>query len=58
MKELLGRIITGKVTDEKKPQLKEVSEVKWFKFDEAIEKITFDNSKVILNRLKEDLNLV
>lgn len=40
-----------------KPQLSEVNEVKWFKFEEAIEKITFDNSKIILKQLKKDLEL-
>lgn len=54
MKEVVF-FLANKISDNKKPQLEEVSEVKWFKFDEAIEKITFDNSKVILNNLKKDL---
>lgn len=40
-----------------KPQLSKVNEVKWFKFEEAIEKITFDNSKMILKQLKKDLEM-
>ena len=41
--------------DNQKPQIEEVSEVKWFEFNEAIKKITYDNSREILLKLKEDL---
>jgi len=38
-----------------KAQLEEVSEVKWFEFQEAIKIITYDNSREILIQLKKDL---
>ena len=43
------------ITDNKKAQLEEVSEVKWFNFKDAIKQITFDNSREILIQLKKDL---
>ena len=43
------------IGNDKKAQLEEVSEVKWFTFSEAVEKITFENSKEILIKLNEDL---
>ena len=43
------------VSDNKQAQLEEVSEVKWFDFNDAIKQITFDNSRNILIQLKEDL---
>ena len=43
------------INDKRNPQLEEVSEVKWFKLDEAVEKITYNTSKEILLRLKKDL---
>lgn len=43
------------INDNKEAQLEEVSEVKWFKIDDAIEKITYDNSREILIELKKDL---
>ena len=39
----------------KKAQQEEVSEVKWFSFEEALETITYDNTKEVLIKLKEDL---
>lgn len=43
------------ISDNKQAQLEEVSEVKWFKINDAIEKITYDNSRGILIQLKKDL---
>ena len=43
------------ISDERKAQLEEVSEVKWFSIGDAIDKITFDNSREILIQLKKDL---
>ena len=39
----------------KKAQKEEVSDVKWFKYEEALKTITYDNSKKILMQLKKDL---
>ena len=36
-------------------KMEEVSDVKWFSMEEAIEKITYDNSRDILIQLKKDL---
>ena len=43
------------ISDNKQAQLEEVSEVKWFGMEEAIDKITYDNSRNILIQLKKDL---
>ena len=43
------------ISDNKQAQLEEVSEVKWFSMEDAIEQITFDNSREILIQLKKDL---
>lgn len=43
------------ISDNKQAQLEEVSEVKWFNFNDAVNKITFDNSREILIQLKKDL---
>lgn len=43
------------INNNKEAQLEEVSEVKWVKFEEAIEKITYITSKEILEKLKKDL---
>ena len=43
------------ISEDKQAQLEEVSEVKWFSIEEAIEKITFDNSRDILIQLEKDL---
>ena len=43
------------VNDNKQAQLEEVSEVKWFSMKDAIDKITYDNSRDILIQLKKDL---
>jgi len=41
------------ISDNKQAQLEEVSEVKWFGMEEAIDKITYDNSRNILIQLKK-----
>lgn len=46
------------ISSHQEPQLEEVSEVKWVKLDEAIEKITFDNSREVLIKLKRDIEEV
>lgn len=43
------------IDEDKNPQLEEVSEVKWFTFEEAMNTITYENSKEILNKLKRDI---
>ena len=43
------------ISDNKQAQLEEVSEVKWFAMEDAINKITFDNSREILIQLRKDL---
>ena len=43
------------ISNNKEAQLEEVSEVKWFNIEEAIEKITYNTSKEILIKLKKDL---
>ena len=39
------------------PQLEEVQEVKWLDIDNAINTISYDNSKELLKKVKKDLNL-
>lgn len=43
------------ISDNRQAQLEEVSEVKWFKINDAIDQITYDNSRDILIQLKKDL---
>ena len=43
------------ISNNKQAQLEEVSEVKWFDFNDAVDKITFNNSREILIQLKKDL---
>ena len=43
------------ISDNRQAQLEEVSEVKWFSMDDAIDKITYDTSRDILMQLKKDL---
>ena len=43
------------ISDNKKAQLEEVSEVKWFSMKGAIDRITFNSSRDILIQLKKDL---
>lgn len=39
------------------PQLEEVQEVKWLDIDNAINTISYDNSRELLKKVKKDLNL-
>lgn len=55
MKEVIY-FLAKSISENKKAQLEEVSEVKWFEFEDAINKITYDNSREVLTKLKEDLN--
>ena len=43
------------ISNNKEAQLEEVSEVQWVDFEEALDKITYDTSKQVLQKLKEDL---
>ena len=54
MKEVVY-FLAKNINDNKKAQLEEVSEVRWFRMNDAIEKITYDNSREILIQLKKDL---
>ena len=48
--------IAKKIGGEEKPQEGETIEVKWFKFKEALETLTFDNTKEILKNVLKDEN--
>lgn len=54
MKEVVYFLATN-ISNEQMAQLEEVSEVKWFKIEEAIERITYNTSKEILIKLMKDL---
>ena len=54
MKEVVY-FLAQNIDEDKNPQLEEVSEVKWFTFEEAMNTITYENSKEILNKLKRDI---
>ena len=54
MKEVVF-FLAKNINNHREAQLAEVSEVKWFRLDEAIERITYDTSKEILIKLKKDL---
>lgn len=54
MKEVVY-FLAQNIDEDKKPQLEEVSEVKWFTLEEAMNTITYENSKEILNKLKKDI---
>ena len=47
--------IAKSINNKQIAQLKEISEVKWFEFDKAIETITYDNSKELLKKVRKDL---
>ena len=48
--------IAKKIGGEEKPQEGETIEVKWFEFKEALETLTFDNTKEILKNVLKDEN--
>lgn len=54
MKEVVY-FLAQNIDEDKKPQLEEVSEVKWFTYEEAMNTITYESSKDILNKLKKDI---
>ena len=54
MKEVVY-FLAQNIDEDKKPQLEEVSEVKWFTLEEAMNTITYENSKEILNKLQKDI---
>ena len=54
MKEVVF-FLAKNINDKRNAQLEEVSEVKWFKFEEAMERITYNTSKEILIKLEKDL---
>ena len=54
MKEVVY-FLAQNIDEDKKPQLEEVSEVKWFTLEEAMNTITYENSIEILNKLKKDI---
>lgn len=57
MKEVVF-FLAKNISNNQEPQFKEVSEVKWFEFDKAIETITYNNSKELLLKVKKDLEEV
>lgn len=54
MKEVVY-FLAKNISNDKAAQLEEVSEVKWFRFEEALDKITYDTSREILIKIKKDL---
>ena len=54
MKEVVYFLASNK-SNTKEAQQEEVSEVKWFPFEEAMQTITFEDSKEILKQLQKDL---
>lgn len=49
--------IAKKVGGEIKPQEMEVSQIEWFSFSDAIEKITYEDTKGLFKRVLKDENL-
>ena len=49
--------IAKNTSNDCKPQLEEVQEMKWLDIDNAIDTITYENSKDLLRKVKKDLNL-
>lgn len=47
--------LANNTTNNIKEQIEEVQEVKWFEFDDAINIITYDNSRELLRKVKVDL---
>lgn len=42
------------ITKEVKPQVNEIAEIKWLSFEEAVERITYDNSRELLKQVMTD----
>lgn len=49
--------IAKNISNNCKPQIEEVQDIKWLDIDNAIETITYDNSKELLKKVKKDLKL-
>ncbi len=49
--------IAKNTSNDCKPQLEEVQAMKWLDIDNAINTITYENSKDLLKKVKKDLNL-
>lgn len=49
--------IAKNISNDDKPQLEEVKEIRWLDINNAIETITYENSKELLRKVKKDLNL-
>lgn len=43
------------ITNDVKPQVEEIAEIRWLTFEEAIQKITYDNSREILKQVIQDI---
>ena len=54
IKEVVFFLATN-ISNNKKAQLEEVSEVKWFDYDEAFKVITYDDTRELLIKLRRDL---
>lgn len=49
--------IAKNISNSCKPQHEEVQDIKWLDINNAIETITYDNSKELLRKVKKDLKL-
>lgn len=49
--------IAKNINNDYNPQIEEVQDIKWLDIDNAIETITYDNSKELLKKVKKDLKL-
>lgn len=49
--------IAKNINNHYNPQIEEVQDIKWLDIDNAIETITYDNSKELLKKVKKDLKL-
>lgn len=49
--------IAQNITNNIKAQLEEVQLVEWVDLDEAIERITYNNAKELLEKVRKDLNI-
>lgn len=49
--------VAKKVGGEIKPQEEEINKIKWFSIDEAIEKITYDNTRELFENVLKEVDL-
>ena len=47
--------IAEKISGEMKPQEEEVQKIQWLTYEEAMERITYNDSKIVLKKAWEDL---